>query len=631
MCGIWASFRILPPKQAIDIVAHRGPDGHGWQSFDTPYGNITLAHRRLAILDVRDIANQPMSYCNQRYWITFNGVIYNYLDLKKELKEKEYLFRTNSDTEVLLAAYAHWGINCLEKLKGMFAFVIYDKLNQTLFIASDRFGIKPLYYYQSNEGIAFASEIKQFITLQHFKPTINTSTTIDFLYYGLINHDNNTLFSQIKKIQGGKYCFIDIKSWNYNSNLILKDWYNLSHIVATRKIDCIDHEENFYELFHNAVKSHLLSDVPIGVCLSGGLDSSAIVSMIANLTSNKNLHTFSSVFTDPKMNESSFIESVVTKYNVKSTLLSPQPQDLLKDLEKICWHQDLPFTSTSIYAQWKVFETAKYHGVKVMLDGQGADEQLAGYHSMFGAFLASLFLNKKIKLVFQELLKINRKHQMEVIKLLSLFLFQLMPYHMAAHFIRIVRKNHKVPWLHNKCYSLLSSQNTPYKSHCSRIEDPLQALSVHLILHTSLPMLLHFEDRNSMAHGIEARVPFVDHQLVEFSLLLKPELKVKNGTTKQILRKSLQQILPTLIYNRQDKLGFPTPEAAWLRGTLNTLGKQGIGIAYERFYPLFQKKTLTAWSQAILNGQKKYDFALWRIICLGYWAKVFDLSHDTLV
>ena len=278
MCGIWASLGMQPPRSVIDVVVHRGPDGEGWREFCTPVGAVVFAHRRLAIIDTSSAGDQPMSFADGRYWIVYNGEIYNYLELRATLSSHGFEFRTRTDTEVLLAAYAHWGEECLHRLNGMFAFVIWDDHEKTLFAARDRFGIKPLYVYRTKAGFGLASEIKQFTCLPEFVPRLNLARTHDFLSTGLTDHSAETLFEGVRQIRGGE-CLRTVIRSDRTPNPEVRRWYTLAE-ESTSGLNESEASDRLRELLTESVGLRLRADVPIGSCLSGGLDSSSIVCLI---------------------------------------------------------------------------------------------------------------------------------------------------------------------------------------------------------------------------------------------------------------------------------------------------------------------------------------------------------------
>ncbi|MDP1723431.1 MAG: asparagine synthase (glutamine-hydrolyzing) [Alphaproteobacteria bacterium] len=615
MCGIWFSFSREISSNVIDIIKHRGPDGSDFLKFETSFGPIFMGHRRLAIVDVSSAGHQPMEDKIHALWITYNGEIYNYKDLRQELEGFGHQFKTNTDTEVVLKSYVQWGEECLHKFSGMFSFVIYDKKSDHIFVARDPFGIKPLYYYQKGKFLAFASEIKQFTCLEDFERRIHKKRAYDFLKNGIFDHRDDTLFDEVKQIRGGECAFISLKDFKKTHSFKIKKWYVLPHpdsIQITLK-DAID---QFREKFKKSVQTHLMSEVPIGFCLSGGLDSSSIVGMADYLKNTKELVTISACYNDKFFDEREFIKAVVDKTNCTSHFIFPKEEDLLTDIKKITWHQDEPFGSMSIFAQWSVFKEAHQHGLKVMLDGQGADEQLAGYLFMMPHYMKWLLA----------------RHQYIDFASFALNFSMSEPAFVLRSLKRLFNKKNKSKELIiNNNYFLENEKN--YSTEKNALDylnlstsSDIGNLCSAYVQSIHLPMLLHYEDRNSMAHSIEARVPFLDPKLVELSIGLGNSYKYKNGYTKVLIREAMKDILPSKVYKRKSKLGFSVPETKWIRGDLNHYIRNSISKVYNKFPEFFDKSSLMYYLEGSLSGSQHFDFTLWRIASFGEWSDMFDVK-----
>ncbi|HXE98219.1 MAG TPA: asparagine synthase (glutamine-hydrolyzing), partial [Dongiaceae bacterium] len=494
MCGIAGFVSIASHDSELIVrmttpIRHRGPDDEGYVIFsdagrnplvcggaDTPanaYAGawdyspvqsissvagtpVTMAfgHRRLSIVDLSPLGHQPMSYSNARYWITYNGEIYNHVELRAELGSLGHRFSSHADTEVLLAAYAQWGEQCLHRLNGMWAFAILDRLESTLFIARDRFGVKPLYYWISPEGLfAFASEIKQFIELPGWQARINAQRTYDFLVFGLTDHTHETMFDGLFQLKPGHCMKIDLKRIGElapNQAISTQSWYVLkaAPFIGTFEDAC----EKFRQTFMDSVKLRLRADVPVGSCLSGGLDSSSIVCMMNELLSQQEApaiqKTFSACTDVERYNERKWIDIVVDETGVDAHYVYPSLENLFEESDQITWHQDEPFGSTSIYAQWNVFKLASVAGVKVMLDGQGADEYLAGYHGFFGARLAGLFKELRWIELMREALSMRRIHAYSLSTSLKFLANHILPHGIADALKQKIGHTHSTPsWL----------------------------------------------------------------------------------------------------------------------------------------------------------------------------------------
>jgi asparagine synthase (glutamine-hydrolysing) len=630
MCGIFASLGFPPDKTNLDIVSHRGPDGEGWKIFETARGPLALGHRRLAIIDLTESAHQPMPYDGDRYWLVFNGEIYNYIELRHELEAAGRIFRTQSDSEVLVAAYAHWGEASLDRFFGMFSFVIWDARERRLFAARDRFGIKPLYWVATPHGVAFASEIKQLLNFPGFSRTANVARLQDFLVSGISEHTSQTLFSGVHQLRGGESVSLDLASWSCGDALPVRRWYSLLKSGGL-DISEADAGERFRELLFESVRMHLRSDVPVGSCLSGGLDSSSIVCLMDRMLREEKsltpIHTISACYSEKEVDERPFMEAVASKINCEPHYIYPSVNDAFAVAEKITWHQDEPYGSTSIFAQWSVFAAAKDAGVKVMLDGQGADEQLAGYHGGFQYYTADLLRRRRwIDLVWT-LAQRRRFHGLSYVSQLRGIAPQLVPQALRKY---RTQARDRPDWLNSEVFNSIRDERSAFDvALASAGLGPVSSvgpLCVAMVQAFNLTMLLHWEDRNSMAHGIEARVPFLDHRLVEFSIALGDNHKIVHGDTKRVLRRAMSGILPQQIVNRRDKLGFATPEQTWFRGPLRSAVEAGVEASLSLFPSLLNIKNTKVLVQQMLDGARPLDFTVWRIINVGIWGRVFKVT-----
>jgi asparagine synthase (glutamine-hydrolysing) len=632
MCGIWFSLGFAPDRAHIDVVAHRGPDGSGWREFDSVRGPVALGHRRLSVIDLSDAASQPMAYADERYWITYNGEIYNYLELREELTALGHTFRTRSDTEVLLAAYAQWGDAALNRLCGMFAFVIWDNRAQAAFAARDRFGIKPLYAFATPRGVAFASEIKQFIGLAGFVARLNLARAYDFLSAGIMEHTDETLFVNVHQLRPGERVRIEPNRWRPGEALPVCRWYPLLE-PGTLAIDERQAAEGFRRLLTQSVHLHLRSDVPVGSCLSGGLDSSSIVCLMAReLEAEGNgacVNSISACYDVEAVDERPYMEAVVRHADCQPRWCYPRAEDAFTEAERITWHQDEPYGSTSIFAQWSVFAEAKRSGIKVMLDGQGADEQLAGYHGGFPYYYQSLLRRGAFAVLLRTLFERRRWHGISPIGEAWMLLSPFLPPGLAGR-LRVGRRallQHG--WLDGELLRAYSHRSALENARLALDLPPIEGIGdlCRLMTHGSnLTMLLHWEDRNSMAHGIEARVPFLDHRLVELSIGLGDRHKIVGGETKRVLRRAMTGILPELVRDRHDKLGFATPEEVWFRGPLRQAVLGGIEQTLADFPDLLNGNGVRAYAADMLEGRSAVDFSLWRIVNLGIWGRLFGVS-----
>ena len=631
MCGLFASLGFEPDRARIDIVAHRGPDGGGWQVYASPAGPVALGHRRLAIIDVSDAGLQPMEDASGRFHLIFNGEIYNYIELREEMRAKGEVFVSESDSEVLLRAYMLWGEDALPRLRGMFAFLIWDDRDKTLFAARDRYGIKPLYLYSMPRGVAFASEVKQLLGLPGLSGRMNIARIHDFLASGISDHTSETMFAGVLQIRGGECARIDASRPGLAEPAIRR-WYPAT--VEHLSIGEDEAAERFRELLTEAVRLHLRSDVPVGSCLSGGLDSSAIVSLMSRMMGSDDggakVNTVSACYAEKSVDEKPFMDAVVAHAHTQPHFIFPRAEDVFQRASEVTWHQDEPFGSTSIFAQWCVFEEARRAGVKVMLDGQGADEQLAGYHTAFAYRIAGLLRSGKVDAAIATLLARKRELGAPLMGQLSMAAIALMPEFATARLRTAYQRVRQGGWLDTAAIREAGNPVTAVQEGRRRaglepIVD-LRSLSLGLTYSTNLPMLLHWEDRNSMAHSIEARVPFLDHPLVEFSLGLGNDHKITGASTKTVLRRAMKGIMPDVVIDRRDKLGFATPEQVWFRGPLKDAARDGIEKTLSLYPELLNADAVRVNTERMLEGRAPLDFSLWRIINLGIWGQRFGVS-----
>ncbi|MBV1695831.1 MAG: asparagine synthase (glutamine-hydrolyzing) [Hyphomicrobiales bacterium] len=627
MCGLFGSLGFPPDPQRIDIVAHRGPDGRGWQVFSSPSGPAALGHRRLAIIDVSDAGLQPMADASARYHLVFNGEIYNYIELREEMRAKGEVFVSQSDSEVLLRAYMLWGSGCLQRLRGMFAFLIWDDRDKRLFAARDRYGIKPLYMVAGETGLAFCSEIKQLLGLPGVNSRMNVARVHDYLATGISDHTSETLFQSVRQLRGGECVTVDAGA--ARPTFKVERWSPVG--AGTLSLTEAEAADRFRELLTDAVRLHLRSDVPVGSCLSGGLDSSSIVCLMAGMMpGDQRVNTVSACYAEKSVDEKPYMDLVVAHAGTTPHFIFPRAEDVFQRASDITWYQDEPFGSTSIFAQWCVFEEARRAGIKVMLDGQGADEQLAGYHHAFPYHLAHLTRRGRLDQVVRTMLERRELHGAALPEQIKRYLVPLLPESLAAPLRRQHRAMAQHDWLGTELLRTRGNPDGPIAVAAGSLgldaPTDLRSLCIAMTFATNLQMLLHWEDRNSMAHSIEARVPFLDHPLVEFSLALGNDHKIVGGDTKRVLRRAMADVLPTAVRERRDKLGFATPEQAWFRGPLRGVIHDGVEATLARYPDLIDAAGTRALREEMLDRRRSVDFVLWRIVNLGLWGERFSVT-----
>ena len=616
MCGISGVIykdNIRAEHNIIDkmnkLIAHRGPDGQAIYLNN----NIGLGHTRLSIIDLNEGANQP--FTDGKYVLVFNGEIYNYLTLKKELAD--YPFKTESDTEVILAAYDKWGINCVDYMKGMWSFVLYDIKKNIVFCSRDRFGIKPFYYFEKANALYFASEIKQFTCVEGWQAKANVDRVKDFILFEMFDYTEETLFQDVKQLRPGHNLVYDLENHTYS----IHTYYDLKSIKANCKYQ--DENNQVLDLMKQSVKLHLQSDVKLGSCLSGGIDSSTIVMLVSQLKDKSVVQeVVSSCFQNKKYDEQEYIDEVVKASGAKVNKVFPNFNDLFQELEKITWHQDEPFGSTSIFAQWSVFKETEAKGIKVMLDGQGADEVFAGYTGFYSAYLGEVLRKGKVLTWIKEVRALRNYYNYTWRDIMKMTIKYLIPNTLKSKLKLKLDKN-SLDWVFiDEHY---------YKNYLDRlygikIKD-MKTYSFNQLLVESLPKLLHYEDRDSMAFSVEARVPFLDHELVEYVLSLPSNQKIRKSTTKYCLREAMAEILPAKVKNRRDKMGFVTPEEVWIRENKEVFRKE----FYEscmKLNTLLDVEKAMKWFDKLLASNDKIDFTIWRIISTSYWIKVFDIQFN---
>ena len=606
MCGIVGeiNFSNQKAKEAnittmMHSIKHRGPDDEGVFIDD----GVGLGFVRLSILDLSKAGHQPMFNDDKSLVIIYNGEIYNYIELREELKQKGFSFRSNSDSEVVLKAYEAWGEECLDKFNGMWAFVIYNIKTKEIFGARDRFGIKPFYYYLDNERFLFASEIK---ALKKVVPklTINEETLFNYLVFNRTDYNEDTFYQEIKKLPHS-HCF-SIK----NNKFSLKRWYNLAQNLNKEPID----KSEYLELFSSSIRLRMRSDVPVGVCLSGGLDSSSIASVLVKKLKHSDINTFSAVYQKGQRgDESDFIEQM-KPYLKNMHFITPTAKTLFEDLSSMIEALDEPVPTTSIYAQYSVMKLAKEYAV-VTLDGQGADEQLAGYHYFYGFYFKELLKNFEVGELLREISYYLQKHK-------SLFGLKTFAFFLLPKSLRLQARVAKAEYIQDEFFNRHKGANI-VAGELYGAKSLKEALINHF--EYKLEHLLKWSDLNSMHFSLESRVPFLDYRLVEYTLSLPNNAYIQKGLTKYILRESMKGILPEKIRMRYDKVGFATPEDEWFR---EKFFQELIFSILEEPIPSFSRYINTQVAikryKSHLNKEINCSKDIWKWINLHFWLKALE-------
>jgi asparagine synthase (glutamine-hydrolysing) len=540
-------------------------------------------------------------------WIVHNGEIYNYLEIKTEMIARGYKFRSNTDTEVILNAYQEWGTDCLNKFNGMWAFAIWDRKKKILFCARDRFGVKPFYYYLDGNIFIFASEIKQILECNEYKRKPNEKMIYDYLVIGLENHTTETFFKDIYQLRGGEYAIVDLDSRTFKKIR----YYDLS------KVSNIDRKESDYyaelkELFIDSVNLRLRSDVPVGSCLSGGLDSSAVVSIGSALLQKKGdkiFNTFTACWENQEIDEKKYAETVVASSGANGNYVYPSSEELAQDLSNLIWHQEEPFGSLSIFAQWSVMKAARERGIPVLLDGQGGDEVFLGYERYYAGFLLELIKKRKLRRFIHELIKSGENSKLTQKKIILFYVY------FNFNWMRALRLYIKTKPFMNEDF--MKFYNIPERLDIFRGIKTVSAHQIYEIQEIQLAHLLKYADRNSMAFSVETRLPFLDYRLVEFAMSVPSEYKIRNGWTKNLIREGMKGIIPEDIRKRKNKLGFEVPQARLMQAVLpQLLAKIEKGTVLEKYFNM-------EWLMNALKSDDLNNLTLWKAVCLDLWFREF--------
>jgi len=637
MCGIAGELSRTGPRSVpgnlADLLAHRGPDDIGYlywrgtgrpllarQPEHYPESVVTFVHRRLSILDTSQAGWQPMASKDGRLYLLFNGEIYNFLELRRELQLRGHSFESQGDTEVLLTAWAEWGQDCLPRLVGMFAFAILDTLARTITLARDPFGIKPLFYATTGNGLAFASEIPVLLQMQGVSRRVDAAAITDYLVYGLTDHNRATCFADVQSLPAGELLTVSIDGGGPTTG----KWYRPETSLLDIGFD--EAAEQVRELFLDSVRLHLRSDVPLGTALSGGVDSSAILTAIrAILGPAADLHAFSYVADDPALSESRWLREVAGNAGARLTTTCPLANDLLVDLDRLIQIQGEPFGSTSIYAQHRVFRLAKEAGVTVMLDGQGADELFAGYPSLIPARLTDLLRHGRLESAVRLAIRAGQRPDgLNTAWHSARASAGILPTGLVRR-IRMALRHELVPtWLNRDWLERATIEIDADKT--SRRPRALRTALDETLEEKSLPALLRYEDRNSMAFSVESRVPFLDPRLAEFARRLPDEHLISNdGTTKAVFRRAMRGITPDSVLDRQDKIGFETPERRWLSGLAPWVRETLSGPGAASVAAINSGAVLEDY-RSTLRGDSPFGGHVWRCLNLVRWSELFEVE-----
>jgi asparagine synthase (glutamine-hydrolysing) len=599
MCGICGIVNIdgssvsdLKIGAMMEKMKRRGPDDEGVFIED----NVGLGFVRLSILDLTQAGHQPMISDDGRYILTFNGEIYNYIELRNQLKQKGYAFKSSTDTEVLLYSYIEWGEDCLDRFNGMFAFVIYDTVDKTLFGARDRYGIKPFYYVATDKHFIYASDIPPLLASGLVVPAPNDSTIFDYLVYNRTNHNAQTFFEGILKLRPGTKLKLNGKTGQMKT----EKWYSLQE-----KIDSQNSSPtfSFRESFFQAVRLQLRTDVPLGTCLSGGLDSSAITSAVLMCQPEMDLHSFSAIYGKGKVGDESEFINLLNDKRLNMHFTYPTMESLINDLDKFTDALSEPVPNTSEYAEYKVMELAKQY-CTVILNGQGADEIMAGYHYFYGYFFKDLLTNARYNTFFAEILAYYRLHK-------SFFGIKALFFAFLPSIINQFDYGQLSPNFSNRFKSAKNPILTKFYE--------TNTLQEFLIKHFEYKFEhnLLWADKSGMYFSLETRFPFLDHHLVEATLAKK--ITIEKGYTKALMRNELVGVLPEKVRMRTDKVGFSTPEDEWFKTPQMKTVVMDI-LTSEKFAKrgYFSQKECLSYYENFLKG-KGNAAKIWKWVNLELW------------
>lgn len=626
MCGIFGlvSGSPLPPgaserilTEGISKITHRGPDGDGF--WIDKGGNVSLAHVRLAIIGLED-GQQPMHSADDRYVITYNGEIYNYIELREELGIKN--FSTSTDTEVLLKGYQKWGTRLLNKLKGMFSFAIWDKEKKVLFLARDQFGIKPLYWCYTDNKFFFSSEQKALLPFLN-EISVDLFGLSDYFTYQY-TVGTKTLFSNVLQVQPGHYLRVELDKkpvetiyWNVNYNID----YNHTESWFVERLQ---------ELTDASVMRHLRADTEIGSYASGGVDSS-LLSILASQKSAKRLRSYNGRFLGQKYDESEFAKTITEENNIDLTVIDITEDDFVDNIERVIWHLDQPTAGPGSFPQFMVSKRAS-KDVKVVLGGQGGDEIFGGYARYLVAYfeqcikgaMEGTLHDGNFLVTYQSIIPNLRTLEGYKPMLREFWADGLFSDPKDRYWRLVNRSNTFGDLIKQEFYNLNATYEEFSKIYLggSSTKESYFDLMTHFDFKTLLPALLTVEDRMSMAHGLESRVPLLDRELIEFSATIPADIKFKNGELKRLLKKAFFNEIPKSILQRKDKMGFPVPINDWLRMGGRT--KQFVGdilgsqTAKSRYY---LKSNINI--DDVISGQGSYGRNIWALLCLEIWHKLF--------
>lgn len=634
MCGITGIFttKVVPPGyyEAHSLLQHRGPDDEGfvagntnmaaaglsgertkgrWRQFEhisessSPKKWI-MGHHRLSILDLSENGHQPMTDESCRYWLCLNGEIYNYKELRDELIQYGFSFFSNTDTEVVLKAFIKWDVECISKFNGMWAFALYDVMNSRLILSRDRLGVKPLYYHFGKEQLLFSSEVR------FFKPliTLNVDQGIaaEYIAYCHLDHRQDTFYEEIKQFPAACYAIYSHR----DHSLSFHKFWSIDKIERNDAVNLQVATEEFDELFSSAIDLRMISDVPVGCLLSGGLDSTAIVCNLYNRGKfpTDGFHSFSADFHEKQFSEKKFIDQTVTKCDgLNAHFVYPDPNNIKDDFSELLRVQEFPLRSLSVYSQYLLYHFIRQNTpVVVLLNGQGSDELFGGYTSQYYSFILSNLFGRNFKEVINSSKWLINNRGESYSSMFTYMLKQCVKKLLIKTGFDYQKYSHN-PYYINSCgRELVSFHKDPFENE----------LRINL-LYTSLPEYLRYEDRDSMGFSLESRLPFLDYRMVEWAFTLPAAAKIHNGVNKMIVRESVKAYTPQSVVERADKMGFVSPQELWQRTFMRELMTEVIHSDWNIPF-LIKERVITGFDCYMQGSESNWPF-WWRIFCYIYW------------
>lgn len=626
-------------------IPHRGRNGEGFLVVDRQMKSwrgealaplvdraqgprVGFGFRWLAIQDLDPAAAQPMSADDGQLWIIFNGEIYNFIELREELERQGVAFRTQTDSEVVLAAYRQWGPDCLNRFEGMWAMLIVDLRRRRLFGSRDRFGIKPLFYRLEPDRVLFASELKELIAISGAQ--INEDLLYPYLHGHRGNLTDETFYRGLFAVPSASRFEIDLDG-PAPPALPFENWWNLGRFsgMPRHKLGYADAAAELESILRNSVKLHIRAKVKVGSFLSGGLDSTLVTALIRDCSPEPH-DSYTTVFDRSRyaeFDESNYVDDFVRHSSVMNFRATFDPEWIRQTIRHLTWIQEEPLIATTMFAQYRAFQTAREHGATVVLDGQGSDEIFGGYPQHEFTVWRERIMRGHVRDFTRESRILADHYRTSFPRML----YYQMARPAAGALVRRFRLRYaRYPWI-KEAFFKATRQKSKEDERIRRRE--INSFSSHLdrlmysdIRYTSLPHLFNFSDRSAMAHSIEARLPYLDHRVVEFAMQLPPDFKAGYGRRKRILREVARRYLPASIVDRKDKMGFVTPESQWLRNGLHDDVLASLETPSMRALPFLDIDKAKEFTRAYVAGRHPDFRAVWRLHALRHWVEAFSLA-----